>query len=526
MAYAQTFDNDIFISYAHADNRDQLSEGWITLFRLCLEVRLQELTGRHKGEQAVAIWRDPALEGNEQFAEVLTDQVRKAALLVSVISPSYVNSPWCQREIETFCGAARERLGLVVGASKARVIKVVKDYVPRDRHPEPLQTQIGYEFYRMDTERKRPRQFTLLRGDDTTAVAKQVIDDLAHGILETLDAINETVKQPVPQLKQVALPHTPAAAPAAAADGRCVYLAECHFELDDVRRQIRRELADRGVTVLPAGDLPVRSPQDFAAAVKADLERCRLSIHLVGARRGLVVPGCADDIVGLQDQFAAERATALAAEGRADDFRRLLWVPPDTVVPADEPAQQAFVEMIERAPRAAAATELVRAPLHALMDQVHVVFDRRAPPAPPADAGGAPTVYVVSHLQDAALAAEVADHLFERGFTAQEPVREGEEDERARLHREQLENSDAVLVIAGGANDAWLQTQVGEVMKSVAWRGGRPFKALGTYFAPPSPPTRRLRVQGWQRLDGSGGLAAAALDTFTAALKPAATGGV
>lgn len=523
MAYAQTFDNDIFISYAHADNRDQLSEGWITLFRLCLEVRLQELTGRHKGAQAVAIWRDPALEGNEQFAEVLTDQVRRAALLVSVISPSYVNSDWCRREIDTFCGAARERLGLVVGASKARVIKVVKDYVPRERHPEPLQTQIGYEFYRMDTERKRPRQFTLLRGDDTTAIAKQVIDDLAHGILETLDAINDTVKQPVvPVLTPVPLPAAPAPAPAAVAGERCVYLAECHFELDDVRRQIRRELGDRGITVLPAGDLPVRSPQDFAAAVKADLERCRLSVHLVGARRGLVLPGGTDDIVGLQDQFAAERAAA--AEGGADPFRRLLWLPPDTVVPADEPAQQAFVEMIERAPRAPAATELIRAPLHALIDQVRTVLERRAPPAPPADPGGAGTVYVVSHLQDAALAAQVADHLFERGFNVLEPVREGEEDERARLHRQHLEASDAVLVTAGAANDAWLQTQAGEVMKSLAWRGGRPFKALGTYFGPPSPPTRRLRLQGWQRVDGTGGFAADGLDALVAALAPGAAG--
>jgi hypothetical protein len=89
MAYARQFENDIFISYAHVDNEDPMGVGWVKLFRDCLEARLKQLIGDRTGTRALAIWRDKKLDGNERFAEVLVDEVRKAALMVSVRSPSY-----------------------------------------------------------------------------------------------------------------------------------------------------------------------------------------------------------------------------------------------------------------------------------------------------------------------------------------------------------------------------------------------------------------------------------------------------
>ena len=41
MAIAPDFEHDIFISYAHADNR----EGWVTQFEDCLESALRQRLG-------------------------------------------------------------------------------------------------------------------------------------------------------------------------------------------------------------------------------------------------------------------------------------------------------------------------------------------------------------------------------------------------------------------------------------------------------------------------------------------------
>ena len=54
-----------------------------------LDRRLAQLLGK-----PTRIWRDPKLKGNAVFEEVLVERVRRAAVLVSVVSPRYVRSEW------------------------------------------------------------------------------------------------------------------------------------------------------------------------------------------------------------------------------------------------------------------------------------------------------------------------------------------------------------------------------------------------------------------------------------------------
>lgn len=518
MAFAQQFENDIFISYAHADNRDPLGDGWITLFHRCLEVRLQELTGVHKGPAAPSIWRDPKLAGNDEFGDLLVERAQRAALLVSVVSPTYVNQPWCEKEIKVFCEAAIKGLGLTVGPHKKRVIKVIKDVVERERHPEALQTQLGFPFYRIDEATKAPQPFTLLKGDENTASAKIVIDNLARAILDTLKAINEGIAGATPAAAP-AVAAGPAPAAATAAAGPTVYLAETHFSLDDVRQQVRNELSDRGCTVLPAGDLPVRHPKAFEDAVRQDLARCALSIHMVGPERGLMLPGSAEDTVALQDRFAAERAPA--------GLFRLLWLPPELAVSEADPAQKAFVERLERAPLAAASAELVRAPLHQLVEQIHATLERQrraaeAPPPRAADDHLLPVLYVISHPLDDALTQSLEEQLFGDGESCSilSSARDGSDEERADLHRKNMANCDAVLIVIGAASGAWKDAQLAEAIKAVQARGGRKVP-IRVYVGPPTAELRPLRMAGVQQIDGRAGTATAALAELVTAARRA-----
>ena len=84
-----TFEKHVFISYAHIDNQPLTpkQEGWISRFHNTLEALLNMRLGK-----PVKIWRDGKLQGNDVFADEIVDQFAKTAVLISVLTPRYLNS--------------------------------------------------------------------------------------------------------------------------------------------------------------------------------------------------------------------------------------------------------------------------------------------------------------------------------------------------------------------------------------------------------------------------------------------------
>ena len=89
--------NDIFISYAHLDDKPltEGQKGWITKFHRILEVRLGQLLGEEP-----TIWRDPKLSGNDVFDQSIVGEFKKARVMLSIMTPRYVKSDWCVRELQ------------------------------------------------------------------------------------------------------------------------------------------------------------------------------------------------------------------------------------------------------------------------------------------------------------------------------------------------------------------------------------------------------------------------------------------
>jgi hypothetical protein len=99
MAYVPGFQNDLFLSYAHGDN----AAGWISALHERLKIRLRELLG-----VSPAIWRDERrLGGETDFAEEIRRQVANTAVVIAVVSPSYLSSAYCRLERQAFSTAAQ-----------------------------------------------------------------------------------------------------------------------------------------------------------------------------------------------------------------------------------------------------------------------------------------------------------------------------------------------------------------------------------------------------------------------------------
>lgn len=135
MSYLSNFENDIFVSYTYVDNKPLLQgeKGWISNFHHSLGVRLHQLLG-----EEATIWRDPKLKGNDYLSDTLQTQFPKTAVLISVLSPRYIKSEWCLKEIDGFVQAAETSGGVKID-NKSRLFKVVKTPVPRQNQPSELQ---------------------------------------------------------------------------------------------------------------------------------------------------------------------------------------------------------------------------------------------------------------------------------------------------------------------------------------------------------------------------------------------------
>src|SRR4029077_14983275 len=141
------FTNHLFISYAHIDNEqtEENDPGWVDRFHTSLKAFLSSSIG-----EEAKIWRDPKLRGGDVFSEEIVSQFSKTALLVSILSPRYLKSKWCLKEVEEFCRVAEIHGGLVID-NKMRLHRVM--LVPlttdlREKLPGKLGQQIGYPFYR------------------------------------------------------------------------------------------------------------------------------------------------------------------------------------------------------------------------------------------------------------------------------------------------------------------------------------------------------------------------------------------
>ena len=247
------FDRQIFISYAHLDNQPLTADqaGWVSLFHSTLQTLLSQRLGA-----PADIWRDDKLRGNDTFSDEILKQLAGTAIFVSILTPRYLKSEWCTKEIRSFCQQAEAGQSLVVD-NKARVIKVLKLPIDAGQSlPPVVGQQLGYEFYEFD-EDHTPRELDPAYGDKPRQAFLRKANKLAWDLAAQLDELQRS---------------HPAANDAAAPAKPAVFLAECSRDRRDARERIEAELACCGYTVLPDQRLP-DDEDEHLAAVDALLAR-------------------------------------------------------------------------------------------------------------------------------------------------------------------------------------------------------------------------------------------------------------
>jgi hypothetical protein len=462
--------NDLFISYSHVDDEPWGSGGhrWVTELHRSLQTRLRMLLGR-----TAVIWRDEKIRGSDELTERIAAELRRSRLFLLVLSPGYLQSEWCRREIQLFIDEAGGEPGSAAGRSLLKIIKTPTDLgqqLPR------ISDMIGYEFFH-ETPAGKICEFYPSR-DEKSEESREFwskVDGLAQEIRDLLRG---------------------AVAPPSA---KTIYLAETTTDVKPAREKIRQELGQRGYRVVPAKVLS-SSTDALMRELELALGEACLTVHPVGGRYGFIPEGDERSIVELQLEAATRR------NGRA---QHIVWISPDAP-PSEETRHRDFLDRLRRVYTEQSGTELLeRKTLEDLKTRVVEKLSASAPAPVSRPAPASHRVYLICERTDLAAVKPIQEYLRGQGFAVQLPLMEGEEQELREDHQNELAVCDAALIYYGSARQAWLRAKLRDFWKAPGWGRTKPFLAQAVLVAPPASPDGSdygdAALDGFLVLRGDGG---------------------
>lgn len=465
MGFVQGYENDIFISYSHIDNEPLIEgkKGWVDFFEDLLRKRLRVKLG---GE--VKIFRDPQLRHYGKFSDQLVSKLSGSAVLLCVLSPRYVGSDWCLRELEEFCKQA----------GTDRIIKIVKTALDDQNYrPESkslfaqIKRILDYRFYRKDESSGLIVDLQPEVIPDHIPICLEMIDAIAQNLVELL--INLRESQSKPSAPNSSAPGTAEGQMYVASDPSPinVYLAETTRDLIEERNRVKTELQQFNCRVLPDQPLPQDS-EELARAVRNYLEQTKLSIHLIGANYGTRPEMEERSIPHIQYQTAEKMS-------RAGQLTQVVWMN-DGITPK-EASQQKFIDYVKNN-----SPEFLRSRLEDLKTEILKKLRLAQSNGWYDDAEGEPVnVCLFCHEQDMKSIAPLYSHMtVNQMYKVKLPLKDFGP---SQSPRQLLQSSDGVLLYYGTADEDWFVNIWRLIQRHVSTGRTKPMPAMGIYVG--NPPT-------------------------------------
>lgn len=266
----------VFISYAHADNlpMDEGVPGWVSAF----VDKLQRSAGRQSGGGAIEFWMDHRLEPQRRVDDELRRRIHDSAVILAVMSPRYLDSGWCQREMATFV----QEVGGGVSADRVFMVELLP--TERNRWHQQVQDLSPVRFWHSDLTQPEPQTLGWplpdVKGDrDYWAEVNTLATRLARQ-LQTLPIEPPKPASPAPSTPAVP---SPAAPPAPPPDGPLTLLISSEHADEPLATEAQALLAELDADALvhtpPAEN---ESPADYRANFENQLHQSHGVIVVYG----------------------------------------------------------------------------------------------------------------------------------------------------------------------------------------------------------------------------------------------------
>lgn len=324
--------HDIFVSYGHGApcvsldgaGSDRVSR-WSQRFVSDLTAEILVRLGA-KDPSSIDIWMDPLLPGHHPLTETLRLDAQGSAMLLVIMSPYFLASPWCAHELQWFAASASP-----AGDRKDSIFVVRAFTTDPAAWPEALRDSAGavpkgYAFHPP----------SLNPDDVATPYGWPCPDERDKDYHEALGLLARDIAR---HLKSIAAPgqrRSAADTPAVAGRGprKSVFVGVIHDTIDEAAT-LRQRLAEAGMEVLPP---PSEEPVDEASlrqAAETYLNRSDALLLIANAHCGRWPKGQDGGFVGYQIQLAKEYHIPC-----------YLWLQLDTISGVKRPEDRDFLERL------------------------------------------------------------------------------------------------------------------------------------------------------------------------------------
>jgi hypothetical protein len=251
--------HDIFVSYAHVDNAPLAGPDtqWVTNLITGLKAMLGQQLGR---ADAYSLWMDYELRGNEPLTPSITRQVQNTTILLLILSPGYLASAWCRRELSLFIEQ--------VGKESGRVFIVEREPVTR---PEALQDIPGYKFWGRNATGSL-HTLGVPKPHSEEVAYYQRLDELARQLAAKLEDYKSQGGRPAAMLS------SPFVRARSSAPRATVFLAEVTDDLQECRAEVATYLEQQNIKVLPSTLYYFPNAEELRQAIEGILPVSQLAI--------------------------------------------------------------------------------------------------------------------------------------------------------------------------------------------------------------------------------------------------------
>lgn len=458
------------IALIYSETDDAMIEGgvkgWVSNFHKFLSTLMYQITRENPEIKLIT-------ESNFSISELDDYNV-----ILAVLTPNLVKEKVIVSALNSHCKQLKSKSGLVADGV-ARIFKVLKRPFDPDQYLEELEDLLTYDFYLVDPLTGDPQEFTRFFGNDAERSYWMKLVDMAYDINHVLHAkeieAGSGTYETIPREKTV-------------------YLASTGVDMVIQRDIIKRELIRHGYKVLPDHSLP-KEAKALDRMVRDDLDRCRLSIHLVGEDYGYKPRGSELSVVDMQNRIASDHTYQMVEKNKkAKDkdknlFSRLIWVSPELKNVTER--QKIFIEDLKSDAAALEEAEVLQISLQELKTIIreelvtggrfNVRKNIKGLDSEIKD-DNSKMIYLIADKRDVSEIDDIQTYLKKQGFNVVSPSYEGDLVDLRYIHQENLRRCDASIIYFGQATEDWIKTKLQDLLKAPGFGREKPLTAKAVYF--------------------------------------------